>query len=107
MSMQAEFETLIATLGVPAALVQNAGTTVMLARIGLATAKPSDPIVNSYGVGAQTITMPVSGLGAVVPTKFDRVKIGTSTMVLEHVNPIHDVGTGAIIGYKGFVKGKP
>jgi hypothetical protein len=49
----------------------------------------------------------VSGLGAVVPVKFDRVKIGTSTMVLEHVNPIHDVGTGTILGYRGFVKGKP
>ena len=105
--MQAEFETLIAALGVPATLMQTAGGSVSLPKVGIATAKTSDPIVNSYGVGTQVITMPASGLGAVMPVKFDRVKIGTSTMVLEHVNPIHDIGTGTVIGAKCFVKGKP
>lgn len=108
MSMQAEFELLISTLGVPATFTQTVGGVVVnLPKVGIATAKTNDVIVNSLGVGTQVITMPGSGLGAVVPIKFDRVKIGLATMVLDHVSPIHDVGTGAIIGFKGYVRGKP
>jgi hypothetical protein len=43
---------------------------------------------------------------ATTPEKFDAMLINDERMVIEAVTVVHEPGTGKIIGYRCFVKGK-
>lgn len=109
MMTRADWENLVDMMGVPMALVQAQPpeATVPLQRVGLRTMDSTDPLVNSYGVGAKVLTIKASELGATVPQKFDALQDADGErLVLDHVTRVHLPGTGGVVGYRCFVKGR-
>lgn len=106
---RAEYRKLITLVGLPMEFHQTKAPqrVIQLAKAGYATAKADSPIVNAYGVGSKIITVLESDMGGLVPEKFDYVVVNSAEKcVFEVVHPVHEPATGAVIGYRCFVKGK-
>lgn len=109
MLSRAHHEMLIQTVGVPMVFHQAKAphTVTPLSHAGIASPRKDSEIVNSYGVGAKVITLMEVSVPS-VPEKFDWVVVtsGGEKLVFEAVTKVHEPGTGTVIGYRCFVRGK-
>jgi limonene-1,2-epoxide hydrolase len=105
---ESQYRSVINRLGFPGTFekVKPPHTRINIARIGQRALRPDDALVNSYGVGARIVTIAAADLPGVVPEKFDAVRIGDERIVFEHVEPAHEPGSGKVIGWRCYVKGK-
>lgn len=103
-----QYRQLIDMLGVPCTFKQAKPPQVQIAipKVGLASPKVTDPIVNAYGVGSRVVTIAAASLPGLAPEKFDSVLIQAERLVFEAVIPAHEPGTGKVIGWRCIVKGK-
>lgn len=101
-----QYESIIDTLGVSAIFTHiKSNIQVKIAKVGIRTNSTNEALVNAYGVGSKVITVKATSLQT-PPEKFDYVLINNERMVLEAVTLVHEPGTGDIIGYRCFIKGK-
>jgi hypothetical protein len=101
-----QYNSVIDALGVPAEYCHTkTQTKVSINKVGIATNKTNEALVNAYGVGSKTITIKQSSL-SVTPEKFDYVIINSEKMVFEFVTSVLEPGTGVVIGFRCYVKGK-
>ena len=102
------YELVIKTLGIPGDVTHvKTGTKESVSRIGVANARSVGDvnIVNAYGINARIVTFMSSSL-SFEPETFDVVEFPGERLVLDAVIPVHEPGTGVVIGYRGFVRGK-
>jgi len=102
---RAGYELVIETLGTPATWTQAKpphATKSVTAGLKIA-GNEDDALVQAYGVGARVITVKAKDFTA-APEKFDRVTMGSETMTIEAVHPVHL--NAALVGYKLYVRGK-
>lgn len=103
---QDQYESVIDVLGVSATYTHiKSGVVVAIEKVGIRTNSTNEALVNAYGVGSKTITVKASSL-ATTPEKFDAMLINNERMVIEAVTVVHEPGTGKVIGFRCFVKGK-
>lgn len=105
---KAEFDTVIDRLGVPATHRQAKApnTETAIARLTIqGVGKADEAVVQAYGVMTRQIHIKSASLPA-APEKFDAIIIGGITYVIEAVMPKFESGTGAVLGYACYCKGK-
>lgn len=102
------YELAVNLLGIPGTVTHTkTGATQSVSRIGIANARSVGDvnIVNAYGINARILTFLQSSL-PFEPEKFDVVEVTGERLVLDAVIPVHEPGSGVIIGFRGFVRGK-
>ena len=67
--------------------------------------KRDELLVNTYGVGARVFEFLANAL-PVKPEKLDRFTLGTEQYVAQDIVPKHERGTGALISFLVYAKGK-
>ena len=67
--------------------------------------KRSETLVNAYGVNGRTIELLASALPT-PPEKMDQITFGGEKYTVSDVVPMHERGTGSIISYLMFMKGR-
>jgi hypothetical protein len=103
---RAQYESVIDLLGVSAQFTHvKTQTQVQLAKVGIRTNSTNEALVNAYGVGSKTLTVKQSSL-PFTPEKFDFMIVNNEKLVIEAVTLVHEPGSGDIIGFRCFVKGK-
>lgn len=97
--------TLIDTIGVPASLqVSKTGAVVSLRRVGFASVgRMEEALVNAYGVTGKVITVKAADAE---PVRLDRIVVLGESYTIDAVNPIHAPGSGTVVAYRCYVKGK-
>jgi hypothetical protein len=98
----------IQMLGIPGTITHiKTGVVKAVPKLGIANARNVGDvnIVNAYGVNARIVTIFADDLPFEL-TKFDTVDIPGEKLVVDSVIEVHEPGTGAIIGYRGIIRGK-
>lgn len=105
---KAQYALAIRMLGVPGTVTHKKdGTVTTVPKLGVANARKVNDanVVNEYGINARIITI----LADDIPfnlEKFDVVQLAGETLVLDGAIPVHEMTTGNVIGWRGFVRGK-
>lgn len=95
-------------LGVPGTVTnKKTGVVKPVERLGIANARNVGDvnIVNAYGVNARIVTIFSDDLPFMLE-KFDTVDLISEKLVVDSVIEVHEPGTGAVIGYRGIIRGK-
>jgi hypothetical protein len=98
----------IDALGIPAEFHQTKAPSavVNIAKVGISTANSEDSqLIEAIGFGGRVITIKAADLGGLVPVKFDIIKIASRTLVIDTVHEVLEPVSGAVMGYKAYVKG--
>jgi len=106
-ALKTEYDRAVDSLGFPATFtVAKTDASIKIPKVGFATiGRDDDALIQAYGVGARVITIKASDVTA-PPVKFDRITIGAEVFTFEAVHNVHLPGTGAIIAYRCFSRGK-
>lgn len=106
--IRAELTALVQTLGQPVVFLQAKppATSTAIAKCATqSTSKAMEPIVNAYGVNGREFIILQRDL-TTAPEKFDAVSFQGERYVLDTVVPLHEHGTGALMGWRAFSRGK-
>lgn len=98
----------IQMLGIPGKVTnKKTGVAKDVARLGIANARNVGDvnIVNAYGLNARIVTIFVDDIPFTLE-KFDTVDLIAERLVVDSVIEVHEPGTGAVIGYRGIIRGK-
>lgn len=106
--LRTELAQLVATLGQPVMHHQTkppAAVTNVAKCLTQSTSKAPEAIVNSYGVNGREFVFTLASLPT-APEKFDSVTFSGERYVLEVAIPLHEHGSGALMGWRCYSKGR-
>lgn len=104
---RAEFNRLITGLGTYAEITHAKTGTVdpVTYCLSQSTSKATDALINQYGVNGREFVFR-SGDVTSPPLRLDAIAISGDKYVFDVVIPLYEAGTGALIGYRAYAKGK-
>lgn len=105
---KSEFDTVINTLGVPAThtMAKAPNTITAVPKLTIqGVGRAEEAIINAYGVTARQIVIKAASL-LTPPEKFDVISIGSERHVIEAVMQKYETGSGDVMGYSCYCKGK-
>jgi|GEM_PF-4040216 len=79
--------------------------TVVPRMLSQSTSKATESIVQAYGVNGREFVLLVTALPQ-APERFDAIVTGDERYALDTVIPLHEEGTGELMGWRCFAKGK-
>lgn len=106
--MRAALVSLVDALGQAGTHIQAKApqTSTPLARVlTQSTSKSTEAIVQAYGVNGREFVF-LSDALPLTPERFDAIQIGGERYALDTVVPLHEDGTGLLMGWRCYAKGK-
>lgn len=104
MLTRAEFDQLLNAIGTNVTWHQaKAGTDTTVKAVVASASKRDEAIVNAYGIGAVMFQVDAA---LCQPEKLDRFTVGTERYTISDVSPRHERGTGNVISFTCYCRGR-
>lgn len=104
---KAELKRIVTGMGILAVLTHSNSGVIdsALHCLTQSTSKATDALVNQYGVNGREFVIDADEVTA-PPVRLDSIAVNETKYVFDAVMPLYEDGTGALIGFRAYAKGK-